>query len=256
MSQNFFSRIIARPPAGKAWMGLVLPLWVLAGFVFAQVIVGLIIVLLRLMGITFEGVNDAIVSTAIAAISYVLAIAIVVGLPWLVKKQRTSAQELGLESPPSWIDLLLAPTGFVAYIILTAIFSFVAMQFLTFVDYNQTQEVGFAGLNQQYEFVLAFISLVIVAPVAEEVLFRGYLLGKLRKHLPLWGAILVTSLLFAAVHLQWNVAIDVFALSLVLCVLRVMSKSLWPSILLHMIKNGIAFYFLFINPMLLTTLGG
>ncbi|MBC7459134.1 CPBP family intramembrane metalloprotease [Candidatus Saccharibacteria bacterium] len=237
-------------------MGLVLPLWVLAGFVFAQVIVGLVLVLLRLMGITFEGVNDAIVSTAIAAVSYVLAITLVVGLPWVIKKQRTSAQELGLGSPPTWIDLLLAPTGFVVYIILTAIFSFVAMQFLTFVDYDQTQAVGFAGLNQQYEFVLAFISLVIVAPVAEEVLFRGYLLGKLRKHLPLWGAILVTSLLFAAVHLQWNVAIDVFALSLVLCVLRVISKSLWPSILLHMIKNGIAFYFLFINPLLLTTLGG
>ena len=98
--------------------------------------------------------------------------------------------------------------------------------------------------------------LVIIAPVAEELLFRGYLLGKLRKHAPLWVAILVTSVIFGAIHLAWNVGIDVFALSIVLCVVRVVSGSLWPSIMLHMLKNGLAFYLLFINPTVLSTLGG
>jgi len=237
-------------------MALVLPAWVVAGFVVAQVLVGLVIAGLREVGVTFGDVNPAIFSTAISAIVYVLLLIIVIGLPWVIKKYRTTATELGLNRYPDWIDLLLAPGGFIVYIILSAILTSLAMSFLTFIDFNQVQETGFSQLGPQFEYILAFLSLVVIAPVAEEIIFRGYLLGKLRKHVAMWIAVLITSLLFAAVHLSWNVGIDVFALSLVLCVLRITTKSLWPSILLHMLKNGVAFYFLFINPFLLTTLGG
>ena len=90
-----------------------------------------------------------------------------------------------------------------------------------------------------------------MAPISEDILFRGYLFGKLRKYAPLWLSVLLTSLLFVLVHFQLNVSIDVFALSIVLCLLRVYTKSLWASILLHALKNAIAYYFLFINPSLL-----
>ena len=94
--------------------------------------------------------------------------------------------------------------------------------------------------------MLAFITLVVIAPVAEEVLFRGYLYGKLKKYVPVWAAILITSALFGLIHGTWNVAVDTFALSIILCLLRESTGGIWASILLHMIKNGIAFYFLFI----------
>jgi membrane protease YdiL (CAAX protease family) len=103
---------------------------------------------------------------------------------------------------------------------------------------------------------LAFVTLVVVAPIAEEIIFRGYMYGKLKKFVPIWVAILATSLLFGAVHGAWNLAIDTFALSIVLCSLREFTGNIWASILLHMVKNGIAFYILFIYPTLLTTLGG
>ena len=103
---------------------------------------------------------------------------------------------------------------------------------------------------------MAFLTLVVIAPVAEETIFRGYLLGKLRKFVPVWLAILATSVLFGAVHGAWNLAIDTFALSVVMSLLRQNTGSLWASILLHMTKNGIAFYILFINPAILHTLGG
>jgi len=237
-------------------MALVLPAWVVAGFVVAQVVVGLVITALRGAGITFVDVNPAVFSTVISAIVYLLLLAIVIGLPWVVKKYRTTTEELGLNRYPTWTDIVLAPAGFFVYMIISAILTALAMSYLTFIDFNQVQDTGFSQLGPQYEYILAFATLVIIAPVAEEIIFRGYLLGKLRKHVPIWVAVLITSLLFGAVHLSWNVGIDVFALSLVLCLLRITSKSLWPSILLHMLKNGIAFYFLFINPYLLTTLGG
>ncbi len=232
----------------KTAFAILLPLWAFLGFMLAQALVLGVLELCRLLGVPFASVNEAIFNATAAAVVYVLALAIVMGVPWLVRRSKTTKEEIGLQRLPTWLDLLWAPAGAVAYLIVGTLVMWVAPMVLPFVDFTQTQDTGFTGISQRYEYILAFISLVVIAPVAEEILFRGYLLGKLRKHLPLWTAILITSLLFAIVHFAWNVGVDVFVLSLVLCVLRVVSGSLWPSILLHMFKNGLAFYLLFVAP--------
>jgi membrane protease YdiL (CAAX protease family) len=97
--------------------------------------------------------------------------------------------------------------------------------------------------------------MVLLAPLAEELLFRGYLYGKLRKTAPVWLSVLVASVAFGLAHLwvgsgplQWAVAIDTFVLSLMLCALREYTGAVWAGVLLHAIKNGLAFYLLFVNP--------
>lgn len=233
-----------------------LPAWVLFSFFFAQAVVLGGLWVLQQAKVSFDSFDEIIFNSLVGAIVYALAIFIVIGVPWYVKKRATSKKELGVHRLPTWMDIVWAPAGLITYFILTALAAAFAMNFLPFVDYQQAQETGFDGIGTQYEFALAFISLVVVAPIAEELLFRGYLFGKLRKHVKLWVAILITSLLFGLVHFQWNVGIDTFVLSIVLCLLRVVSGSLWPAILLHMLKNGIAYYFLFVNPSVLSTLGG
>ena len=88
---------------------------------------------------------------------------------------------------------------------------------------------------------------MVVAPISEELLFRGFLYGKLksRKLKPLFSAI-VTSLLFGLVHGQLNVGIDTFILSMMMIYLLEKRQSLWVTIMLHMIKNGVAFLALFV----------
>ena len=251
MWQNFSNKFIER----KGWMGIVLPVWVIASFILVQVVVSLLFILADNLGL-LGGINPAILSTVTGAVVYTLTLLMVIGLPMLVKNYRTTKKDVGLEKLPTWIDLLLAPAGFLVYIFVSGILILLATQFFTFFDADQVQDTGFNQLGQGYEYLLAFVTLVIIAPVAEEILFRGYLFGKLMKHMPIWVAILITSALFGLAHGAWNVGIDVFALSIVLCLLRLTSKSLWPAILLHMMKNGLAFYLLFINPTLLSTLGG
>lgn len=222
----------------------------------AQALALATIAVLQAFGVSFESLNATVFNSVGGAVIYTLAIVLVIGVPWWIKRRPTTKEELGIQRWPKWTDILWTPVGMVAYLILTAIISAATIYLLPFVDRSQVQETGFAQISTQLEYILAFISLVVIAPIAEEVLFRGYLLGKLRKYAPLWVAILITSLLFAVVHFQWNVGIDVFALSIILCLLRVFTKSLWTPILLHMLKNGVAYYFLFINPSLLSTLGG
>jgi hypothetical protein len=233
-----------------------LPVWAFLSFMLAQALVLVLIEGLQKVGVPLDQISDSLFQLGAGAVIYALTLLIVIGVPWLVKKSRTSKEDLGLQRLPSWMDFVWVPVGAITYLILTAVVTAIAMSFLTFVDYEQVQDTGFTNMGAQTEYVLAFIMLVVIAPIAEELLFRGYLFGKLRKYAPLWISILITSALFALVHFAWNVGLDVFALSIVLCLLRVISGSLWPSIMLHMLKNSVAFYFLFINPSVISTLGG
>lgn len=90
----------------------------------------------------------------------------------------------------------------------------------------------------------AFLSVVIVGPVVEEILFRGLIYGALEKRLRVFGAILASSFLFALVHLQVVYFIPIFCLGLVLAWARWKTGSLGLPILIHVLNNGVALFLL------------
>jgi membrane protease YdiL (CAAX protease family) len=141
-----------------------------------------------------------------------------------------------------------------AYLIIYLIAIGLASHFIHGLNLNQSQNIGFNSVHGTTQMVLTFFSLVILPPIAEELLFRGLLFEGLKKSMPVVYAGLLTSLIFAAAHLPeggggslfWVGAIDVFILSLVLVFLKQKTKSLWPGIFLHAIKNAVAFIYLFV----------
>jgi hypothetical protein len=137
-----------------------------------------------------------------------------------------------------------AVLGFGAYFLASIVIGIVAKMFLP-IDDNQAQQIGYQGLAG-FDLALAFATLVVLTPLAEESIFRGFLFTGLRNRMPFWATAFVVSALFGLAHGQWNVGLDVFAMSLVSCYLRERSGSLWPSILLHVLKNALAFYLLYI----------
>lgn len=236
---------------------MLVPVWVTASFFLAQILVGVGLYGLTSTGLIGATFDDPITSTLIAVAVYVTTLALVVFVPHrLFGRARVSRRILGLTRLPNWLDILLTPAAAVIYLLTTALIVSLFSWLFPSVDLQQVQEVGFDNLSARSDYILAFITLIIIAPLAEELLFRGYVYGKLRIAGGFIPAVLMTSLLFGVAHLQWNVAIDTFALGLVLCGLREITGSIWAGVLLHMLKNGVAFYFIFINPSLLSTLGG
>jgi len=264
MSQNSSDTITETPVRQLRWqMLLIMPVWVIVSFYAAQLVVWLLVVILKALQVPLGSINENVLSTILAFLLYGVTLAIVIGVPWLVKKYKVTAKELAIHRLPTWTDILMAPAGAIVYFLLSVLLVFVATTLLPAINTSQMQDTGFGNLSQGYQYVLAFATLVVLAPVAEEVLFRGYLLGKLIKFVPFWIAILATSLLFAffhissdLAHVDWPLFIDTFALSIILCLLRLSTGSIWASILLHIIKNGLAFYVLFVNPILNSTIGG
>jgi membrane protease YdiL (CAAX protease family) len=80
---------------------------------------------------------------------------------------------------------------------------------------------------------------VAVAPFFEECLFRGILLPVLVRRLGLGGGIFLTSLLFASIHFHLPSLIPLIVVASGFSLAYVYSGSLWVSILMHGIFNGV-----------------
>ena len=83
-----------------------------------------------------------------------------------------------------------------------------------------------------------FLTASIAAPLFEETLFRGFLLPSLTRYLPPWGAIGLSSLIFALAHLSLSEVLPLTTLGIVLGVVYARSRNLLSSILLHGLWNS------------------
>lgn len=171
----------------------------------------------------------------------------------LLHLKKSSFTDIGL-AWPRLKDLGLAVVGFGVYFLLYLAIAALAKLLFPSIDFNQQQQVGFDTAKANWELILVFFSLVIMPPLVEEILARGFLYTGLKTKLPIWSATIITSAMFAMAHLQfgsgapllWVAAIDTFTLSLVLIYLRERTGNLGAPIALHMLKNGLAFMLLFI----------
>lgn len=238
------------------WWMTVLYVLGLSAFVFAAVVgvqflLSLIISFLFTKIISIEALTTPLANSVFSVISYGLSLLIVIVLPPLIFKDKitkVTREKLGFRGLPTWTDVGLAPIGYIASTLIAA--GLMALFNLTnWFNAEEAQDLGYSPYMQGWERGLAFIMLAVIAPIVEEIIFRGWLYGKLRVKIPKWVAILVTSLLFSLVHLQWNVGITVFAMSVVNCLLREVTGTIYAGTLVHILNNTIAFYLVYMMGM-------
>ena len=80
---------------------------------------------------------------------------------------------------------------------------------------------------------------VLVAPMAEETFFRGFVFGGLRGRIGWWGAAGVSSGLFSLAHLLPLLYPPIFVIGLVLAWVYAKTHSLWYPVLVHLGYNGV-----------------
>ncbi|KAJ8764823.1 hypothetical protein K2173_010288 [Erythroxylum novogranatense] len=81
----------------------------------------------------------------------------------------------------------------------------------------------------------------VCAPIWEEIVFRGFLLPSLTRYMPVWCAILVSSVAFALAHFNVQRLLPLIFLGVVMGVIFARSRSLIPPMLLHSLWNGFVF---------------
>ena len=175
-------------------------------------------------------------------------------LLWFIRRKKRHLSQVVALNRPQWRYILYGLAGVLCYfgifiVVLTIVNTIVP------IDTSKEQAIGFDKGIGGSDLFLAFTSLVILPPVVEEMVFRGFFYGTLRaRKMSMPWAIGITSLFFATLHLfgsgdgslLWIAFVDTFVLSIVLCYLREITGSIWPTILVHALKNGFVFVNLFI----------
>lgn len=98
-----------------------------------------------------------------------------------------------------------------------------------------------AAFDMMMHHPLGIVAIVIMAPLVEELLFRGAIQGHLLRQwkYPAW-AIILSSLIFGLVHGNWVQAPFAFVTGLALGWMYYRTGSLLPGMLMHFVNNGTA----------------
>lgn len=158
-----------------------------------------------------------------------------------LKRYGAHWRQVGWRPFNVWRTLLLLAAVFAAFIILVGVtFSVVAWLVPSF-NANQAQTNSFTGSAAATHPSIAFWALVILPPIIEETVFRGFIFPAIASRWGLVAGTILTSLLFGIAHLQANVSLYTFILSLLLCYMYYKLRSIFPGMALHMINNYLAY---------------
>lgn len=193
---------------------------------------------------TARGLGIASGSGGAAALSYADEIAAYGGSLLLIAllvrlRRRTGLGALGLRLP-GWRWLAAGiPLGF-AGLVLQDAGGLVSRA--VFAGTNTTNQCVALRSEFNGSLTLTLLAVAVVAPLAEEVIFRGFAFRWLWGRLPLWGAVGVDAILFSAAHVGWSepvLFLPIFASGCLLAYLYAKAGSIWPGVLVHATINGV-----------------
>jgi hypothetical protein len=165
-------------------------------------------------------------------ISVALILAVVLGF------YRDKLASFGFTSKKMPKALLYGVFGFVVAFCITGIIGYPIQQRFG-VDPTQealSQATGVPGL-----FPLVFLSGIIIAPIAEEIVFRGYFYKAFSDRFKPSYAIVLSAALFSVLHFELLAAAQLFVIGIILAYVYEKTGNLMAPITLHVLNNAVAF---------------
>ncbi len=104
------------------------------------------------------------------------------------------------------------------------------------VDLFGLDQIGINPLN----FGLLILAFVVIAPITEEIIFRGLIFGFIKDKFGLIAALLISSAIFGLLHPGHH--LSTFVMGLAFALLYYRTKSIAVPIVLHMVWNALATY--------------
>ncbi len=110
----------------------------------------------------------------------------------------------------------------------------------------QDQVLGGASSLTAIDLAFLLVAGAMVAPVAEEFLFRGLLYRYLRARRTFFAAALISAVAFAVAHFVWILIPSYIVFGIAEAMVTERFKSLYPAIALHALNNGTLFVALYL----------
>jgi len=166
-----------------------------------------------------------------------LFVAIGVASEWRFRPLRPALGRLGLRrAVPK--DFGIALLTLFVYYIGAAIFASLVLQ-------PEQEDIGGelgVGDPNVLIAIAAVLVIAVVAPVTEELFFRGFFFAGLRSRWSLWPSAVVVGLIFGLVHAPTGLTavVPLAGLGVALCWLYNRTGSLWPCVFMHVVNNSLA----------------
>jgi len=168
---------------------------------------------------------------------------ILLPLAFIIQKRRLPLQttfRLRGVSPGTLRDAVLIGLG--VSVLIDELDRLVALVF-PLPDYI-TGGMDFLTFSTGSEVLLVAAGVVVIAPLVEEIVFRGFFQGQLeRGYRDATKAILLSSLLFTVLHFNPWWSLQIYLLGMVLGYLAWRTGSIWPSFMVHAINNSLSLWF-------------
>lgn len=173
-------------------------------------------------------------ATTALAVPTVLAAA----LALLITRQRGNGPAKDLRWVWSWRDVGMGLAFGFGGLVLTVLAS---MVYVAIVGPDVSSAVGevFGGLRTGIPGALTvWVIVVVVAPLCEEIVYRGLLWGALEKYgLNRWAVLAITTVIFAGAHLELTRMPLLLVISIPIGLARMYTGRLLPSVVAHQVNN-------------------
>ena len=128
-------------------------------------------------------------------------------------------------------------------VLMVAVFTFLSLPALSLLNlisqlWVQNEVAAMMESQGQISFGALFLSVVLIAPVFEEMACRGFYYRSYQKSGGSFKAMLLSALIFALMHMNFNQAAYAFVMGILAVLLVEATGSLWASMLYHGLING------------------
>ncbi len=128
-------------------------------------------------------------------------------------------------------------------VLMVALFTFLTIPTLTLLNlisqlWVRNEVAAMMEGQSQTSFGLLYLSVGVIAPLLEEIACRGFFYHSYRKSASALSAMLLSALVFALVHMNFNQAGYAFVVGVLSVLLLEATQSLWSGIIYHGLING------------------
>lgn len=85
---------------------------------------------------------------------------------------------------------------------------------------------------------MIILSVIILGPIIEEIIFRGLVINELKGKMPLIIVIIIQALIFGVIHGNWLQIAYAAIIGILLGFVAIWTRSVWPSVLIRISMNG------------------
>ncbi len=252
-SDPTFPRLEETPPQKERPSPLPGVTWnfrdILVGF-FAALVVFFLLGAVIIGGAIAAFDNDSLETSLAEVVTIVLLdVVLVVTVLAVISRKGGGLTALGFRAPArGWRRMLgYVVLAYFAAIGLVNIYG-IAIDVFGLEQLEPSQQLEDDFYDHDSVVILTGLAIVFMAPVAEEIFFRGFIFGGLRRYLNLPIAGLISGLLFAAAHGDPGLIVPFAGIGLVLAYLYERSGTLLAPIGVHFVFNGLSFMLLIFFP--------